>query len=524
MNREKEISEVAGATLDPTDWRDIRRQGHQMLDDMFDYLEHIRERPVWQPAPDAVRARFQETLPTEPAALADVYDEFRQNILPYTTGNAHPGFMGWVHGGGTAVGMLAEMLAAGLNANLGGRDHMPIQVERQIVEWMRQLYGFPQTASGLFVTGTSMANLIAVLVARTTALGTDARSEGVAPKGSRLRAYTSAAAHGCIGQAMDLSGLGTGALRRIPTDGTHRMDIAALRAAIDADRRAGLQPFLVAATAGTVDTGAIDDLEAVGRICREQNLQFHVDGAYGALAALSGALKHRLAGIELADSIAFDFHKWGQVPYDSGFILVRDGVRHRETFVAPTAYLRRETRGLAGGDFWPCDYGPDLSRGFRALKTWFTLKTYGTERLGAVIDRSCALARYLEKRVLDEPQLELLAPAQLNIVCFRFRARDIDRVNGDIVAELHESGIAAPSTTILNGQLAIRAAFVNHRTQPEDVDALIEATLRFGRAKAQPASQFEAEDISVSPNRHRGYQPAPESVAAMTAWECPSLL
>jgi aromatic-L-amino-acid decarboxylase len=491
MTHETDIAQAEGVTLDPDDWSDLRTQGHRMLDDMFDYLEHIRERPVWQTIPQEVRAHFLETLPNAPTSLANVYEEFAQFILPYATGNTHPGFMGWVHGGGTAVGMLADMLAAGLNSNLGGRDHIPIEVERQIVEWMRQLYGFPKGASGLFVTGTSMANLIAVLVARTATLGANVRQEGVAQHGSLLRAYTSSAAHGCIAQAMDLSGLGTDALRCIPIDRAHRMDTEALRDAIAADRRDGLTPFLVVATAGTVDTGAIDDLQAIARICRDEGLQFHVDGAFGALAALSTELKHRVAGIERADSIAFDFHKWGQVPYDAGFILVRDGKSHREAFAAPTAYLRRETRGLAAGTHWPCDYGPDLSRGFRALKTWFTLKTFGTEKLGAVIARTCALARYLEERVLAEPRLEILASAQLNIVCFRYRALESDRVNVSIVSDLHESGIAAPSTTIIDGQLAIRAAFVNHRTQPHDVDALIEATLRFGRERTRSTSRPE---------------------------------
>jgi len=233
-----------------------------------------------------------------------------------------------------------------------------------------------------------------------------------------------------------------------------------------------------------VDIGAIDDLQALSSLCREQGLWFHVDGAFGALGILSPALAPRLAGIECADSIAFDFHKWGQVPYDAGFLLVRDGERHREAFAAPAAYLRRETRGLSAGSPWPCDLGPDLSRGFRALKTWFTLKTYGTDKLGAVITRSCALAGYLEARILAEPRLELLAPVQLNIVCFRYRAADPDRVNGDIVVDIQESGIAAPSTTVLDGRLAIRAAIVNHRTDICDIDALLAAVLEFGARRS----------------------------------------
>jgi aromatic-L-amino-acid/L-tryptophan decarboxylase len=232
--------------------------------------------------------------------------------------------------------MLAEMLAAGLNANLGGRDHVPIEVERQIVQWVRQIFGFPETASGLFVTGTSMANLIGVLVARTAALGPAVRRRGAAASGKRLIAYTSAAAHGCISQAMDFCGLGTMALHIIPTDGQYRIDLAALEDTIGVDRRNGLTPFVVVGTAGTVDTGAIDDLTGLATLAERQKLWLHVDGAYGALAILSPDIAPHLAGLERADSVAFDFHKWGQVPYDAGFILVRDGTLHR----AKTSMMR----------------------------------------------------------------------------------------------------------------------------------------------------------------------------------------
>jgi len=474
----------SGETLDPRDWTELRALGHRMLDDMIDHIATIRERPVWQPIPDVVRAQFREELPRSASEPADVYRAFTDFIAPYATGNVHPGFMGWVHGGGSAVGMLAEMLAAGLNANLGGRDHMPIEVERQVVDWVRQMFGFPAEASGLFVTGTSMANLMAVLVARTCVLGRQARQHGIGEEGARLTAYTSKAAHGCITKAMDIAGFGSDALRCVAMDKSHRIDIGALRREIAHDRAIGLKPFLVVASAGTVDIGAIDDLESVARLCREESLWFHVDGAFGALGILSQELAPRLAGIEYADSIAFDFHKWGQVPYDAGFLLVRDGERHKDAFAAPAAYLRRETRGLAAGSEWPCDLGVDLSRGFRALKTWFTLKTYGTEKIGAIIARSCALASYLETRVRAEPRLELLAPVALNIVCFRYRAEDADRVNRQIVVNLQESGIAAPSTTTLDGRLAIRCAIVNHRTDACDIDALVAAVLEFGARRA----------------------------------------
>jgi aromatic-L-amino-acid decarboxylase len=464
-----------------------------MLDDMLDYLEHIRERPVWQPMPDPVRASFRAPLPIAPADLSAVHQEFLENVLPYSNGNVHPGFMGWVHGGGNGPGMLAEMLAAGLNANLAGRDHAPIEVERQIVQWMRELFGFPKTASGLFVTGTSMANLIAVLVARDTALGFDARRLGIAATPKRLTAYASMAAHGSVRQALDFCGLGSDAVRLVPVDWQQQINLAVLRHLIEFDRKAGYTPFLLVGTAGTVDTGAIDDLDGLAEIASEQRLWLHVDGAYGALGILAPEIAPRLAGLEAADSLAFDFHKWGQVPYDAGFVLVRDGELHRRSFASPAAYLEREARGLGAGSTWPCDLGPDLSRGFRALKTWFTLKVYGLQALGQTIARTCELAAYLEQRVSESEELELLAPVSLNIVCFRFRCPDADRVNARIVMDLQEAGVCAPSTTRINGELAIRAAITNHRTGSADIDALIDATLTIGRALTPPVEDRELE-------------------------------
>ncbi len=470
-------------SLDPQQWDELRKQGHKMLDDMFDYLQQIRSRPVWQPIPDEVRGQFDQPLPRHATDLAQSHDVFMRSILPYAIGNSHPGFMGWVHGGGTPVGMLAEMLAAGLNANLGGRDHIPIEVERQVLRWVCELFGFPKDASGLFVTGTSMATLIAILVARHKVLGPEVRTLGVAASGKQLTAYSSRGAHGCIAKMMDMAGLGSDTLRLIPMNANHEMDIAALQSAIAADRALGYTPFFIAATAGSVNTGAIDPLNLVADVALHNSLWFHVDGAYGALAMLSPSIAPRLAGLQRADSVAFDFHKWGQVPYDAGFVLIRDRAQHRDTFASPAAYLRRETHGMAAGTDWPCDFGPDLSRGFRALKTWFTLQVYGTERLGQVIAHTCELAKYLEQRILALPQLELLAPVSLNIVCFRYRCDDADRINAAIVGAMQESGRVAPSTTTLDGKLAIRAAIFNHRTNKTDIDALIKATLELGAAK-----------------------------------------
>jgi aromatic-L-amino-acid decarboxylase len=463
------------------DLEGFRREAHRMLDDAIDYVATIRERAVWQPLDAEVRSRLRAAQPAAPTPLSAVYQDFLDTIRPYTVGNVHPAFMGWVHGGGTLEGMLAEMLAAALNANCGGRDHAPIEVERQIVAWAREWFGWPATASGLFVTGTSMANLIAVLTARRWALGDAVRSHGLGTQGARLTAYASAAAHACIPRALDYAGLGHEALRRIAIDREHRIDLTRLRESIAADRAAGQHPFLLIGTAGSVDIGAFDDLRALAALAAEQHLWFHVDGAFGALGILCPDIAPLLAGLESADSLALDFHKWGQVPYDAGFVLVRDAALHRAAFAAPAQYLQRASHGLAAGEHWPNDYGPDLSRGFRALKTWVTLRVHGTRRLGEMMGETCRIARHLAARVAAEAELELLAPVPLNIVCFRYRHGDADRVNASIVADLQVSGIAAPSSTRIDDKLAIRAAIFNHRTQEHDVDRLVDAVLRLGR-------------------------------------------
>ena len=477
---------IQASDLDPEDWDAFRVLGHRMLDDMVDHLQGRSHEPVWQPLPPDLRQTFRAPLPVDGAAAEDVYARFQHSILPYSTGNTHPRFMGWVHGGGTPLGMLAEMLAGGLNANLGGRDHAPIEAERQVIRWAASAFGLPETAGGLLVTGSSMANFMAVLMARRTALGTESRETGIGA--ARLTAYASTGVHRCVPDALDMAGLGSGALRRIPVGPDFRMDLAALRDAMARDRAAGFTPFMLVGTAGSVDVGAFDDLNALANLAEAESLWFHVDGAFGALAALSPELRPKVAGMARAHSIAFDFHKWAQAPYDAGCILVRDQADQIATFASPAAYLTATARGLSGNAPWPADLGPDLSRGFRALKLWFALQVFGADRLGAVAEQSCANARHLAARIAGEPELELLAPVPLNIVCFRYRAakaETLDSLNAGIVADIQEAGLAAPSTTIIGGHLAIRAAFVNHRTRPEDADALVDAALAAGRAIVQ---------------------------------------
>ena len=481
----------SGATLDPSDWDSLRTQSHRMLDDMLDYVSQIRQRPVWQSAPAEVTSVFTTGLPAAPQSLQATHASFMQNVLPYAIGNSHPGFMGWVHGGGSVVGMMAEMLASGLNSNLGGRDQIPIQVEQQVVRWMQQLFGFPESASGLFVTGSSLANLIGLLVARTSKIGTEIRAHGLQQVREQLVAYTSCDAHSCLERAMEIAGMGGNQLRKITVNDRHQMNLHILQEAIVADRAAGRTPFCVIGTAGTVNIGAIDDLRGIAEIASRERLWFHVDGACGALGMMSPKIATKLLGIQQADSIALDFHKWGQVQYDAGFVLVRDSQLHQDTFASPADYLRRETRGMAAGSPWPCDFGPDLSRSFKALKVWFTMQVYGVDRLARMMEQTCELAEYLANCIEQSSELELLAPVNLNIVCFRYRCNDADQVNAKIVVAIQESGIAAPSSTLIGGKYAIRAAIFNHRTSQLEIDNLLGASLRFGRLFSQ-GSQFKA--------------------------------
>ena len=461
----------------------MRALGHRMFDDMLDWLQSSRDRPVWQQMPTEKRAELRVPLPAQGTGLEGIYADFQRLILPYGAGNEHPRFMGWVNGGGTAAGLLAELLVAVFNPNCGGRDHAAIEVERQVIAWAAEAVGFPPTAGGVLIAGSSMANMVALLTARRTQLGADVRAHGV--QGAGLRAYCSAAAHGCIPRAMDMAGIGTDALRLIPEGADHRMDISALAAAITADRAAGLAPFLIVGTAGTVDTGAFDDLAAIATIASREKIWFHVDGAFGATAAFSAKFKPYLAGIERADSLAFDFHKWMQVPYDAGCVLVRDQALQLATFAQSLAYLEASTRGIAGNPPWPRDLGPDLSREFRALKIWMTLRAYGAEGVGRVVDQCCDVAQHLAARVRAEPSLELLAPVPLNIVCFRVThgAADLNAFNGALVADIQEAGIAAPSTTTIAGKLAIRAGIFNHRSVRADADALVDGILEMARRR-----------------------------------------
>ncbi|MDE2481999.1 MAG: cytochrome D ubiquinol oxidase subunit I [bacterium] len=449
------------------------------------YLEGVRERPAWRPVPDEVQARLAEPLPQDPTPLQAVYDEFAQSIMPYHSGNIHPRFFGWVQGSGTPTGALAELLAATMNPNVGGRNHGAVYVERAVIGWFRELFGFPEAASGVLTVGTSAANLIAVLVARTKILGPHVRETGVNIEGGRLIAYTSSATHSCVRRAFEVSGLGSASLRVLGTDSLHRIDPTTVARMIAEDREIGNRPFMVIGNAGTVDVGAIDPLDELAEICAREELWFHVDGAFGATAMMAPSLAPKLRGIERADSIAFDFHKWLQAPYDAGCLLVRDGELHRETFASTPNYLTRMPRGLASAQPWFTDFTLDLSRSFRALKVWFTIKEHGAKRLGEAMEANVRQARLFGDLIDANEAFELLAPVQLNVVCFRYRRdgmneAELDAGNDEIVIRLQESGEAVVSSTVVSGRRAIRICIVNQRTTDDDVRFTLEAIERIG--------------------------------------------
>jgi len=467
-------------SLDPENWDEFRAQARHMLDAAIDRLQDARQGRVWTELPGEIKDTLKAPLPREGWGVPDVMGRM-EALLPYGAGNTNPRFFGWVHGSGTPANLLAEIAASAMNANVGGRDHGAIYVEKQVVAWCRELFEFPETASGIVVSGTSIATIIAVKVARDARLNFHSRKEGICGHG--LVGYTSTETHSCVARAFDLLGLGTDALRKIPANDRFEIDMDALKAAIATDREAGLTPFIVIGTAGTVNVGAIDPLEELADLAAEESMWFHIDGAFGSLGVLSDRVKGRLTGVKRADSLAFDFHKWLHVNYDAGFALIRDEKLHRAAFTDRPDYLTAKARGLAGGNPWPVEYGPELSRGFRALKVWAQIAEFGTDRLGRMIERNCYQASYLGEQVEKTPGLELLAPVALNICCFRYTEPGLsdavlDAMNDEIVIQLQEQGSAAPSTTRLKGRLAIRVNITNHRTARADLDILLDEVQR----------------------------------------------
>jgi len=474
-------------TLDPENWSALRELGHRMLDDMFDYLSTVREEPAWQPVPEDVKSHFAQSLPLEPTDGEAVYEEFVRDILPYTNGNRHPRFWGWVQGNGTAMGMLADMLASGMNPHMAGFDQAPKFVEQQVLAWLTELMGMPKSSSGILLGGGSMANITALVVARHAKAGFNVRELGLhGNEQPRLMIYGSTETHGWAQKAAELMGLGNRAFRRIAVDEEFRIDLNALQHTVDEDRRAGHRPFCVIGNAGTVNTGAIDDLARLAQFCREHDLWFHVDGAFGALARLAPSLAPLVSGIEQADSIAFDLHKWIYLPFEVACLLVRDAKAHRETFAMRPSYLAESPRGVIAGGLPFAERGLELTRSFRALKVWMSFKTHGIDAFSRLIEQNVKQARYCAALIEANPDLELVAPVTLNVLCFRFALKDgnresLNQVNEEILLRIQESGLAVPSGTRIGDKFALRVAITNHRSKREDFDLLVEACSRIGR-------------------------------------------
>lgn len=480
-------------SLDPPDWDELKRLGHEAFDDVIDYLQHVGDRPAWQPLPAAARKLFAEDVPRKGMAHAQVYAQIRDHILPYPTGNIHPRFWSWVGGTGTPSQLIADLVASAMNsASLGFDEVASTYVELQLLDWFKSLLGFPANASGLLVSGGSMANLVGLAVARTHAAPYDVREEGVdTTNHPRLVFYMSSEGHSSLRKAIELIGLGSKSLRTVPVLDDFSIDVAALREAIRNDREDGYHPACIIATAGTVNTGAVDPLTEIAEIARSENMWLHVDAAFGAFLKLSGEFSHLVDGLEQADSLAFDLHKWLYVQYDCGCALVRSAGTHRNTFSVVPSYLRIFERGLASGPVNLSEYGVQLSRSFKALRAWTALKTEGVDRYAQQIEQNVRQARYLAQLVEDHADLELLAPVAMNIVNFRYADgslgdEKLDDVNAEILMRLHERGIAVPSSTVLNSRFSIRVAICNHRSRRVDFDTLVDAVAAIGKETCQP--------------------------------------
>jgi glutamate/tyrosine decarboxylase-like PLP-dependent enzyme len=471
-------------TLDPDDWSAVQALAHRIIDDSVAHLRDLRIRPVWQDMPDNVRAAYRAPVPENPTPLDEVYREITENLMPYPMGNIHPRFWGWYMGSSNFTGALGDFLAAIDGSNLGGGNTAPAQMDRQVVNWLKAMMDFPESASGTLTSGGSMANTVGLTVARNTMAGVDVRAEGVTALPQPLRFYASDQAHSCHQKAMEILGLGSRALRHVASDADFRMDIAALEHAIAEDRAAGMRPVCVIATAGTTNTGAIDNLRAISAVCHREGLWLHVDGCIGALIKIAPKNRALVDGIEAADSIALDPHKWLHTPFEAGCALVRDAKKHFATFSLHPEYLEEKPRGVAAGEYL-FDYGFELSRGFKALKIWMSLKEQGVTKFGRLIDQNIAQGEFLTKLIAADPRLELMAPTAINIVCFRYHSEgateeSLKALNTEIMLRLQEAGTAVPTDTTVRGRHCLRVAINNHRTRREDLQLLVNETVRLG--------------------------------------------
>ncbi len=472
-------------TLDPADWDEFRQLAHEMLDEALDMQHDIRDAPAWRPIPESTGARFREGRPLDGIGTQAAFADLRELVLPHPTGTLHSRFWGWAGGQGSPTGMVADMMAAAMNSAAGNFDDAASRVEAQVTQWMKEAMGFPEAASGFITSGGSVANLIALAAARDAHAPEDSGRRGLSG-GPPMVFYASSETHSSMHKAAKMLGLGLDAVRTVPVNDAFRMRVDLLAPMIEQDRARGLHPFAVVATVGTINTGSVDDLEVAGEVARDAGLWFHVDGAFGAIAALSPHTAHLVAGMSEADSLAFDFHKWMFVNYEAGCVLIRRHEDHTRPFTTSASYLAPLPRGTAAQPDPGNLRGPQLSKGFKALKVWLALKDHGFDRHGRIVWQNVQQARRLAEMIDASDTLERVAPVALNVVAFRHRVSglsdaDADEFNRELLMRIQERGIAIPSHTIVHDRFTLRACIINHRTRMEDLDILVDALESIGR-------------------------------------------
>lgn len=471
---------------------EFRLLGYQAVDMAAKYFSELAQGPVYHRMQESERqALLNMPMPAAPLEPSEILQFIEEQILPHPMGNGHPRFFGWVNSPPAMLAVITEILAAAMNPSCAGGDHAAIYLEHCVMRWLLEIVGFPRSGStALLVSGGSAASLTALAAARHKALGelgVDARKQGVFGNYPRLRLYASTEVHSCIQKSVELLGLGSDCIRRIVVDQDFRISLDGLRQAIQEDRQQGWDPFCIVASAGSVQTGAIDPLEDLAIFAEGSHLWLHVDGAYGAAAMLDPNSRPLFKGIERADSIALDPHKWLSVPVECGCVLVRDGALLRDAFSLVPAYVRTEPGKGIGNLPWFAEYGMQQTRGFRALKLWVTLAGSGTTGLANQIARQIALARYLERKVESSPAFELRSRGPLSVVCFRYVPPEIagdedalDALNKQIMEHMQAAGDAFVTSATLAGRFVLRACILHYDTVEQDVDAMLQAVRSLG--------------------------------------------
>jgi glutamate/tyrosine decarboxylase-like PLP-dependent enzyme len=446
------------------------------------YLETLPEREAFRRPPEEVVRRFEAApLPEQGTSADAILADVERDILPYSLGIGHPRWWGYVRASPSPIGMAADLLAATMNNNCAGSAQIATYVEMTVMRWLAELVGYSRDAGGLFVSGGSAANFVALAAMREAKLP-GSRTAGLIGLGVRPVVYVTPETHSCIRRAVDLLGFGSDALRLLPPDDGLRMDAAVLAAAVTEDRAAGRHPLCVVATVGTVNAGAIDPLPAIRDVARREDLWFHVDGAYGAVGAALPELADRYAGLADADSLTIDPHKWLYVPYEAGAVLMRDRNALTRAFATKADYLEVEDTDYFNGPLWFHQQGPQLSRAFRALKVWCVMRELGVAGYRDLWRRDLAVAAELRRVAAAHPRLELVGPSDLSIVCFRYvpRRGDADVLNRKLVNRLQQDGRVFVSGTLVRGTYALRAAVLNFRSTPADARLTADVVAELG--------------------------------------------